>query len=238
MAEPAGGAIAVIPARGGSRRLPRKNLLAFRGRPMIAWTVAAAQESGAFGSVYVSTEDDEIAQVAGTAGATVLSRQAALAADDVPLVAVLEAALRQVGPGAAQACLLMPNCPLRDAGDVAASARAFEGSAAEALMSVVAYDWRRPQWALRDVGSRLEPVGWREPPKPTDTPERLVCPSGAIRWVRRERFLADPSFYPANLAGFELPWHRGVDIDDVHDLEFAECVAFARDRGFTFGAAA
>ena len=238
MADQTSGAVAVIPARGGSKRLPRKNLLAFRARPMIAWTIDAARASGVFDAVYVTTENKEIGQVAGDAGATVLKRDVALAADDVPLVAVLEDTLRQLGREAERACLLMPNCPLRNADDIAASANSFAKSEMDVLMSVVAYDWRRPQWALRDDGGRLTPVGWREPPKPTDVPERLVCPSGAIRWVWRECFLADPCFYPDTLAGFALPWYRGVDIDDAEDLEFAECVAFAMDRGFTFGAAA
>lgn len=205
---------------------------------MIVWTIDAARASGVFDAVYVTTEDSEIAAVAEGAGAAVLNRDAALAADDVPLGAVLEDALRRVDAKAKRACLLMPNCPLRDADDISASAAEFAKTEMDVLMSVVAYDWRRPQWALREDGGRLVPVGWREPPKPTDVPERLVCPSGAIRWVRRERFLADPGFYPEALAGFALTWYRGIDIDDAADLEFAECVAFAMDRGFPFGAAA
>lgn len=226
--------VAVIPARGGSRRLPRKGVRPFRGRPMIAWTIEAARQSGVFGEVYVTTEDDEIATAAGEAGAELLERPAALAEDDVPLTAVLAHVLGQLGNRPAVACLAMPNCPLRDARDFRESYDAFRRGGGAALMSLTRYDWRRPEWAVRTGPDGVRPVNWTRPPGPLDRPERLYCPSGAIRWVTAARFLENPTFYPPDLRGFELPWHRAVDIDDAADLEFAECVAFASDRGFAF----
>ena len=184
--------------------------------------------------VYVSTEDPEIAEIATSVGAAVLPRRADLAGDDVPLTAVMEHALQVVPLLPARACLLMPNCPLREARDISASARRFQGSNAAVTMSVVAYDWRAPQWALREENGRLIPAAWHTAPKPTDRPERLVCPSGAIRWVAVEDFLRAPTFYPVRLTGYEMPWHRAIDIDEPADLEMAECVAHALDHGFAF----
>lgn len=75
--------IAIIPARGGSERLPRKNIRQFFGKPIIAYSIKTAQDSGLFSSVYVSTDDDEIAAVSASYGATVLRRPAELAASRV-----------------------------------------------------------------------------------------------------------------------------------------------------------
>ena len=98
------------------------------------------------------------------------------------------------------------------------------------------YDWRPPQWALRAVDGWLAFAMPQPEPGPLDRRERLVCPSGAIRWFASDRFLAHGSFYPPRLAGFELPWRRAIDIDEPGDLEMARCVAFALDGGFAFAA--
>ena len=75
--------IAIIPARGGSKRIPRKNILPFGGKPMISWPISAALSSGLFADVVVSTDDDEIAQVALEAGASVPFRRPAELSDDM-----------------------------------------------------------------------------------------------------------------------------------------------------------
>ena len=227
--------LAVIPARGGSKRLPRKNVLGFRGRPMLAWTVEAARAADVFDAVLVSTEDDEIAAAARAAGAAVRARPAALAGDAVPVAEVLADLLRGFDPLPDAVCLLMPNCPLRTGADIADALARHRATGADVTMSVVAYDWRRPGWALRAAGSWLRPVDADALGGGAD-PARLVCPSGAIRWVKPAAFLAAPGFYPARLAGHELPWHRAIDIDEAADLEMAACVAHALDHGFRFAA--
>ncbi len=86
--------VAIIPARGGSKRIPRKNILPFAGRPMIAWSISAALESGVFDEVIVSTDDEEIAEVARKAGACVpFVRPASLADDHSGLTAVIRHAI-------------------------------------------------------------------------------------------------------------------------------------------------
>ena len=80
--------LALIPARGGSKRLPRKNVLPFRGRPMIGHSIRAARRSDLFDRIVVSTEDDEIAAVARAEGAEVAMRASALAADEARILDV------------------------------------------------------------------------------------------------------------------------------------------------------
>lgn len=229
--------VAIIPAKGKSERLPGKNILPFRGKPMISWTVEAALASGEFDEVYVSTEDLDVAEAVAGLGVALMQRPDELAQADVPLTAVLTHALGTLARPPERACLLMPTCPLRNSDDIADAARRFETTDAAVTMSVVAYDWRPPQWALREEDGRLRAAAWRDAPRPLDRDERLVCPSGAIRFVSVARFLEDASFYPDDLTGHELPWYRGIDIDEPEDLQMAACVAHAIDHGFEFGEA-
>src|SRR5690606_28690736 len=124
-----GGNLAVIPARGGSKRLPRKNLLPLGGLPMIAHTIRAAVDAGCFDRVVVSTDDPELAAVAMEHGAEVpFMRDAAIADDHTPVSAAAVDALQRlaaVGESYDRVSLLLPNCPLRDADDVRASYDAF-----------------------------------------------------------------------------------------------------------------
>jgi N-acylneuraminate cytidylyltransferase len=134
------GALAVIPARGGSRRVPRKNIREMHGRPVLAYSVEAALGSNLFARVVVSTDDAEIADVARSLGADVpFLREASLADDVTPVSrATIDVVDRLAEGGEAylEVCQLMPNCPLRTAEDVVASHRQFTGQPAEAQISV------------------------------------------------------------------------------------------------------
>jgi CMP-N-acetylneuraminic acid synthetase len=106
--------VALIPARGGSKAIPRKNLAPLGGRPILAWTVDAARESRAVTRTVVSTEDEEIAAAARGLGAEVLDRPAELSADETPMQDVIEHALAEL-PRPDVLVLLQPTSPLRRA---------------------------------------------------------------------------------------------------------------------------
>ena len=115
-------AVAVIPARGGSKRIPHKNVRLLNGKPLLAYTVAAALGSGVFARVIVSTDDEAVADAAAAAGATVLARAADLADDHTPASSVTAQVAEALGlPDAQPDAQLLPNCPLRTAADVRAS---------------------------------------------------------------------------------------------------------------------
>ncbi|HEX7580537.1 MAG TPA: acylneuraminate cytidylyltransferase family protein, partial [Thermoanaerobaculia bacterium] len=145
-------ALAVIPARGGSKRVPRKNVREMAGRPLIAYTIEAAFLSGVFARVVVSTDDEEIARIGRACGADVPFLRAASLADDVtPVSAVTADALGRLDPYGtvfADVAQLMANCPLRTVADVRASHAAFLASGAPAQISVARYGWQSPWWAL------------------------------------------------------------------------------------------
>lgn len=106
--------LAVIPARGGSKGLPRKNIRLIAGRPLIAWSIAAAKAARAVDRVAVSTDDDEIAQVAADYGAEVLRRPAELASDEATTIAVMRHIAAEQVPEAETIVVLQPTSPLRD----------------------------------------------------------------------------------------------------------------------------
>src|SRR5919109_2343177 len=146
------GCLAVIPARGGSKRVPGKNLRLLGDRPVIAYTIHAAWTSGIFDRVVVSTDSEQIADVARRFGAEVpFLRDPALADDRAPVSLVtLDAVQRLVPEGAAcDVAQLMPNCPLRTAEDIRRSYDAFQASGADSQISVTWYGWQNPWWALR-----------------------------------------------------------------------------------------
>jgi N-acylneuraminate cytidylyltransferase len=111
--------IGIITARGGSKRLPRKNIKTLAGKPMIAWTIDAANESKVLSNVYVSTEDEEIAHVARQWGAEVLIRPKALAKDDTLSIDVIVNVINELGlDNNDYIMLLQPTSPLRTQGDI------------------------------------------------------------------------------------------------------------------------
>lgn len=125
----AGPAVAIIPARGGSKRFPRKNLHPVLGRPMIFWAIDACRRSGRFEGVFVSTEDDEIARVAVASGAEVIARPAELAGDEVFKQRVIEHAVTELlGAGRRPDLVasVQANSPELDASDLERAFRYME----------------------------------------------------------------------------------------------------------------
>lgn len=227
MTAPARAALGVIPARGGSKRVPRKNIRAMAGRSLIAYSIEAALASGVFARVVVSTDDEEIARIARAGGAEVPFVRAAALSDDVtPVSAATADALERLDPHGtlfSDVAQLMANCPLRTAADVRESHAAFLAGGAPAQISVAAYGWQNPWWALtRDVSGRVQPVfPERLQQRSQDLPP-LVCPTGAIWWARAEILRAARTFHVEGRVAWELPWSRAIDIDTEEDWRLAE----------------
>ena len=135
--------IAVIPARGGSKRIPRKNILPFGGQPMIGYAIAAARASGLFAHVVVSTDDDEIADVAQRHGATVPFRRPKELADDqtvtVPVIGHAAQWFVDQGQAPAAVCCIYPCVPLLRAQDLRGAYELFLQRRAQYVYPVVAF---------------------------------------------------------------------------------------------------
>lgn len=225
--------VAIIPARGGSKRLPRKNIIEFLGRPIIAYTIDAAIESRCFERVVVSTEDSEIAAVAESCGATVDRRVPALATDAVGLVEVcLDFLNREDAAGRewkVMACLYAA-APMRSAQDIRETIALVEPGRCGFSMAVTSYE-RYPHQALKfGPDAALTPM-WPDlvTQRGSDLPP-LRAGNGSTYVVDVAAFRRYHSFYGPGLRGHDMPRERSIDIDTRADLDFA--VWMAQSMGF------
>jgi CMP-N-acetylneuraminic acid synthetase len=227
--------LAVIPARGGSKRIPGKNVRLMNDKPLIAYTIEAALASRVFERVVVSTDSPGIAAIATRWGAEVpFLRDAGLADDHTPVSAATLDLVERLDPeGRAYRFVaqLMANCPLRTAEDVIASHHAFLAGGVEAQISVTRYGWQTPWWALRrDGDGRLEPIfDGLLTRRSQDLPE-LFCPTGAIWWAKASALRREGTYHMANRTGWVLDWRHAIDIDVEEDWELATLLMEQSER--------
>jgi len=221
-----GRVLALIPAKGKSTRLPRKNIINFCGKPLLAWTVQAALDTGLFEDVIVSTEDKEIAEVAKTFGANVpFIRPEKLAVDPAGVEVVALDALERLevlGKNYDTIVILLPTSPLRVASDIEEAVALFRSKNAVSLMSVSEYD-HSPYSAYEDDGrGYLKPI-FKEMNrlKSQELPKAYRC-NGAIHILNVAFFKQEQSYTCSPLLKYVMPRDRSVDIDSIEDLRFAE----------------
>jgi len=225
--------IAVIPARANSKRVPRKNIRLFLGKPIIAYTIEAALTSGLFGRVIVSTDSEEYAEIARQFGAeTPFLRGDALAGDHVPISAVTVDVLERLDPDGSlypDVCQLMANCPLRTAEDIQDSYRQFRESEARTQISVTRSGWLNPWWAMtRDDQYHLEPIFKEALTQRSQDLPALFVPTGAVWWAKSAVLRQEKTFHTPDRRGWEIPWFRAVDIDDEDDWLLAKALMQVR----------
>nr|WP_298096647.1 pseudaminic acid cytidylyltransferase [uncultured Shinella sp.] len=218
--------LAVIPARGGSKRTPRKNVRPFAGRPMIAWPIEAAISSGVFDAVVVSTDDEEIAATAEACGATVPFRRPVHLSDDhTPTRPVIRHAIEAVeasGATVEQVCCLYATTPFITADDLVAGLKALETSANGFSVSVTHY--AHPiQRALRLCadGTTL-PLDEAKLATRSQDLEEMVHDAGSFYWGTRGAFMSERSILASGSAAVVLPTWRVCDIDTEDDWTRAE----------------
>jgi CMP-N-acetylneuraminic acid synthetase len=218
--------LAVIPARGGSKRVPAKNVRPLNGKPAIQYTIDAALESGLFERIIVSTDDQKIADLAVSLGAEApFLREAALADDHTPVSAVTIDTLVRLDPEFRfrSVCQLMPNCPLRNAQDIRDSYHQFSSSGAESQISITAYGWLNPWWAVRRGDDfKLEHVMPQLVQNRSQDLPQLFCPTGAVWWADCEALKKAGTFHTPDKRGWEIPWQRAIDIDSEEDWKMTE----------------
>ncbi len=219
--------LAVIPARGRSKRIPYKNIRDFLGKPIIAYTIEAAIESGVFESVLVSTDDQAIAKIACRYGAQVpFIRLESIADDYTPVSLVTLDALERVDPDGGQyeyIAQFMANCPLRSVKDILNSYCKFLETDTESQISIARYGWQNPWWAMAmDNHNKLTPIFQEQTTKRSQDLPEIFCPTGAIWWVKADVLRQEKTFYTTNHTGWEMPWYRAIDIDTEDDWKLAE----------------
>lgn len=217
----------LIPARGGSKRLERKNVQDLNGKPLIAHTIEVALSSGVFDRVIVSTEDDEIARIAEEYGADVpFTRPAELASDTTQVVDVTDHALEFVAEedeSYDHLAVLLPTTPLRTAEDLRSAYERFTSTPeAEFLMCVTDYQYS-PFEALHEQDGLLEHY-WDHEFEERRSQERpdVVVDNGAAYIMDVGAYERERTFYGSTLIGYHMPPERSVDIDEQFDMDLAE----------------
>ena len=214
--------IAIITARGGSKRIPRKNVKPFMGKPMIAYAIAAALESKLFDEVMVSTDDAEIAETAKAHGAAVpFLRSAATANDFATTADVLNEVIAEyakLGVAFDEFCCIYPCVPFLTGELLREAHEDFAASAADSLMPVVKYSFPIQRAVRRNAEGFLE---YREPEnklKRSQDLEPMYHDVGMFYFHKTASFCAKN----ARMAMFEMPEERVQDIDTLDDWKMAE----------------
>ncbi|MEQ9490358.1 MAG: acylneuraminate cytidylyltransferase family protein [Alphaproteobacteria bacterium] len=217
---------AIIPARGGSKRLPRKNILPLGGSPAITYPIKAAIESDLFDRVIVSTEDNEIADIAAGAGAEIHDRKGSLASDRAGVVDVCLDVL-DAATGAGQSiesiCCVYATAVMIRAEDLVKAAAVFENgppSRPNGVMCVSEYNYY-PHSALYETDGGLSPFFPEMVNKSRHEVPRLLASNGTFYMVRSDVLRKDRSFYVDRLAAYVVDKYRALDIDTPEDYAFA-----------------
>ena len=217
--------IAIITARGGSKRIPRKNIKDFCGRPIIAYSIEAAKESKIFDEVMVSTDDNEIVDIARQYGASVPFMRSAKNSDDysgtcdVLLEVVNE--YKQKGIKYDTTCCIYPTAPFVTAEKLIEANDKFVQEGANALISVVRFSYP-PQRCFVNRDERLE-YKWPEYEKSRSQDlEPLYHDAGQFYFIKTEVLLSQKTLVPTKTVPFEVDELEVQDIDHFTDWKLAE----------------
>jgi len=227
--------IAIIPARGGSKGIPRKNIKQLAGKPLVAWSIEASKESKYIDKVVVSTEDSEISDVALKYGADVYDRPKDLAGDSVHSVYVVLDYLsycKKEGIIIDRVSMILPTSPIRTATDIDGAFDIFNKYVCDSVVSVCKYD--KPISSLRKKsGFLLEPVvsvGCFETQR-QDIKQQLFEVNGSIYISTPEHLDKTKSFHKGNVCPYIMGKINSIDINKIEDFEIAEAILCQRLYG-------
>jgi len=215
--------LCIIPARGGSKRLPGKNMAVVEGKTLLEWTAASAVDSGVFSEIFVSSEDDSIlAHASELAGVTPMTRPAELATDTATIRDVCRHILEE-RKAASTPCfsVLLTGNPLRTGAMIHEAWQRFEASDADALMSLVPFT-HPPQRAVTASGGRVDFYFTEDPMRRAQEFESLFRHDGSVYFARTKAFLEHGVQYLPNTMPYIIAPEDSVDIDTPLDLEWAE----------------
>ena len=223
----------VIPARGGSKGVPRKNIRELGGKPLIGWTIDAAIKSNITRNIFVSTEDSEIAGISEAFGAQVIKRPVELAQDESKTVDVVKHAISTV-EGKSESkfeyiFLLQPTCPLIESSDISLALSVLMNSCARSLISVYKVEDAHPARMYRNENNRLKSIaegvygGMRRQELPD-----IYHRNGAIYACERSVIFNENALWDSSPVPLVMPKTRSINIDDEHDLVIAKALMLLR----------
>jgi CMP-N-acetylneuraminic acid synthetase len=219
--------IAIIPARGGSKRIPRKNIKELNGKPLIGYTIENVKKSNLFDKVIVSTDDEEIKNISIAHGAEVPFLRDKHADDNSTVsqaVCYTLTKLKELGENFDIVSMCMPSCPLRDEQDIHNAYKYFINNKYKFQISGFEYGWMNPWWAHtidEDKGatSLFKKEEWY---LRSQDLKKTYCLTGAIWFAYTNELLNSNDFYSEPYNIFPIHWKNAIDIDEIADFEMAE----------------
>ena len=220
--------IAIIPARGGSKGVPRKNIRLLRGKPLIVYSIEAAIASQYLTRVIVSTEDTEIAECAKKYGAEVVERPESLARDDSSpidvIIQVLDFIKKDKGQEPELVVLLQPTSPFRTSEDIDKAIEKFHSSQCESVVSICACQ-KTPYKTLIIENEKLIPfIDAKHLHASRQSLPTVYYPNGAIYIAPPSILREKKTFHVKKSVPYFMPPERSFDIDTELDLSIAECI--------------
>jgi len=218
--------LAIIPARGGSKGIPRKNIRLLAGKPLIAYSIETALKSRYIDRIIVSTEDEEIAKIAKIYGAEVIKRPKELARDETPTIDavkhVLEFLKKKENYIPDIIILLQPTSPLRSVEDIDNAVELFLNNDCEGIISLCEAK-SPPYWSFRIRKRYIEPIlGWDFLHKRRQDVPKSYAPNGAIYITTVKNLYRYNGFLSKKTMAYIMPFERSIDIDEEIDFKFAE----------------
>lgn len=214
----------VIPARGGSKGIPKKNIVKLRGKPLIYYTINAALESKNLDRFIVSTDDKEIARISKNNGAEVMMRPKYLARDDTPTIPVIRYVIKELEKSNYHpdfVMILQPTTPMRTSLDIDSSINMMIKSRANSLVSVCLTK-EIPYWMYKIKKGRTKPLMKTKKAYRRQNLPLIYKKNGAISIARTPYLMKKDSIFDKDSIAFVMPPERSIDIDEPSDLNKAE----------------
>ncbi len=228
--------LGIIPARGGSKGVPRKNIRELLGKPLLAYTVECALKSTRLSCVVLSTDDKEIAAIGRGLGADVpFLRPAELADDAAPTYPVVMHAVQYLeghGRSFDAVCLLQPTNPLRQPADIDACIELLENTGADSVISVLPVPHQyNPRWVYlkNGEGDLVLSTGESAPIARRQDLPAAFHRDGSVYVTRTEALRRDGNLYGTHVRGYLIDRERSVNIDTPEDWDIAERMLLTGD---------
>ena len=217
--------IAIIPARGGSKRIPRKNIKNFLGKPIVAYSIEAALKSGLFDEVMVSTDDEEIAEIALKYGAKVPFLRNKKTANDFALLADVSLEVlndyKNLGISFDNFCCILPTAPFITSKDIINFYNNLVNSTYDSVFPVVRYSFPI-QRAMQFEGAKIKMIWPENLTKRSQDLTPSFHDAGLFYWINTAAFLQQKKFWMNNTSAIEISETKAQDIDSLEDWNITE----------------
>lgn len=215
--------LGIIPARGGSRRIPKKNIIPLRGEPLISYTIKAALKSKKIDRLVVSTDDKEIAKVSKDYGAEVIMRPEYLARNETPTLPVIRHVIEELEKSnysPDMVMILQPTSPMRTSVDIDKAIGMMLKKRVKSLVSVCPAN-ENARWMYMIRRGKIEPFTKTEKQQIKQTPQ-VYKKNGAIYLAKKDTLMKNDKVFDRGSLAFVMPKERSIDIDEPIDLEMVE----------------